>query len=118
MSIDEIENRILAEAKAEEEKIKAEAETAVRQMESVHTSRLESLKQELAERARKKAEGLQRSILVPARQNARRGILEAKQNILDQLYLEIKKRKNLPELEIKRVRENTEVRAAQILFEE
>lgn len=116
MSIEEIEKRILAEAAAEEEKIRVEAEKTIQQLECVHKDRMEKLKLDLAESARKKAEAVKRAILVPARQKAKRELLEAKKKILDQIYLEIKEQKKLPDIEINKIREDTEVRAAQILF--
>ena len=116
MSIQEIENRIIAEAEAEASKIKREAEAKIQQLESVHAQKKEEVKNELMQEAQRKAEEVKKSYLIPARLKARKALLEEKQKILGEIYSEIKKEKKLSAAEISIIREGTEVKAAHILF--
>ena len=117
MSIQEIERRIIAEAEAEASKIKREAEVKIQQLERGHAQKKEEVKNELMREAQRKAEEVKKSYLIPARLKARKALLEEKQKILGEIYNEIKNEKKLSAAEISRIREETEVKAAHILFE-
>lgn len=116
MSIQEIEKRIIKEAEAEASKIKKEAEEKIRQLEKVHAQKKEEIRAGLMRKAQRKAEELKKSYLVPARLKARKDLLEEKQRILSNIYNEIKKEKRLSAAEIGKVREESEIKAAHILF--
>jgi vacuolar-type H+-ATPase subunit E/Vma4 len=118
MSIWEIEKRIMEKAAAEAENMKAECEHSVEQLEKVHAEKKEEVKSEILEGAKRKAEVAERSHLVPARLAARKALLEEKQKVLSGIYKEIKKGKKLSPAEMGRIREQTEVKAAGILFGE
>ncbi|KPJ66424.1 hypothetical protein AMJ44_08405 [candidate division WOR-1 bacterium DG_54_3] len=117
MSIQEIEKRIMAEAAAEASKIKKEAETKIQQLERMHAQKKEEVKNALMREAQRKAEEVKKSYLIPARLKARKVLLEEKQRILGAIYNEIKKERKLSAAEISKIREETEVKAAHILFE-
>jgi vacuolar-type H+-ATPase subunit E/Vma4 len=116
MSILEIEKRIIEEAEAEASRIKAEAEARIREHNQLHARKLEEVRSEITREAERRAEEARRSHLVPARLKARRDVLEEKQTILSKIYAEIKKAKKLSPAEAKKLREETEVKAANILF--
>jgi V/A-type H+-transporting ATPase subunit E len=116
MSIQEIEKRIVQEAEAEAAKIKKEAEEKLRQLEKVHAHKKEEVRARLMREAQHKAEELKKSYLVPARLKARKALLEEKQKILGRIYHEIKREKKLSAAEISKIREESEVKAAHILF--
>jgi V/A-type H+-transporting ATPase subunit E len=116
MSIQEIEKRITEDAQAEASKILKEAEADLRQFEKAHSQKKEEVRAEILRESRSKAEDAKRAHLVPARLKARKAVLEEKQKILKEIYAEIQKEKNLSAAEIAKVREETEVAAANILF--
>ena len=116
MPIQEIENRIIAGAETEASKIKKEAEAKIQQLERMHAQKKEEVKNELMRKAQRKAEEVKKSYLIPARLKARKALLEEKQKILGKIYNEIKKEKKLSAAEISKIREETEVKAAHILF--
>lgn len=118
MSIVEIEQRINEQAAAEAGKIKAESERVITELVKMHNLKKEEDRIELLEEARRRAEEVKRSHLVPARLKAKKGLLEEKQKIISGIYREIKKEKKLSESEVARLRDETEVKAAAILFEE
>ena len=116
MSILEIEKRIIEDAEAEASRIKSEAEQSARQLEKVHAQKKDVLRRELMEDAQRRAEELKRSYLVPAKLNSRKAVLEEKQKILEKIYSEIKRAKKFSDAEIKKLREESEIKAANILF--
>lgn len=116
MSIQEIEKRIIEEAKDEASKIIKEAEGSLHQLKKVHEQKKTELKAEIMKEAKRKATEVKRSYLVPARLKAKKTLLEEKQKILGKIYSEIKKEKKLSTAEINKIREETEVKAANILF--
>ncbi len=116
MSIQEIEKRIIAEAETEAVKIKKEAEASIHQLEKAHTAKKNEIEAEMTKAAQLKAEAVKRSILVPARLKAKKVLLEAKQNILAAIYKDIQKTKQLSKAEINKLREDSEVKAAGIIF--
>jgi len=116
MTIREIEKRIIEEAESQSAKIQAEAETSIQQLEKVHAKKKETLKNQILQDSKHKAEALSRSYLVPARLTSKKSILEEKQRILDQIYGEIQKEKKLSKAEINKLREDTEIKAAALLF--
>ena len=116
MSIQEIEKRIIKEAEAEASKIKKEAEEKIRQLEKVHAQKKEEVRTRLMREAQRKAEEVKKSYLVPARLKARKNLLEEKQRILSNIYNEIKREKRLSAAEIGKVREESEIKAAHVLF--
>lgn len=118
MSIEEIEKRIIAEAEAEASKIRKEAEAKIEQLKVVHAKQKEEIKAEIMREANRKAEEIKRLYLVPARLKAKKAALEEKQKILGEIYREIQKEKKLSAAEISKIREETEVKAAEILFGE
>jgi len=116
MSIQEIEKSILKEAKDEASKIIKEAEISIQQLKKVHEQKKAELKAEIMKEAARKAAEVKRSYLVPARLKAKKGLLEEKQKTLGKIYSEIKKEKKLSTAEANKIREETEVKAANILF--
>lgn len=116
MSIQEIEKRITEDAEAEASKIKNEAESDLQRFEKAHAQTKEEAREEIMRESRQKAEDAKRSLLVPARLKARKAILEEKQNILKEIYAEIQKEKDLSAAEMAKIREETEIAAANILF--
>ena len=116
MSIQEIEKSILEEAEAQASKIKHEAEVKTQQLEKVEAQKKEKVKAEMLREAQRKTEEVKRSYLVPARLKAQKKLLEEKQKILGGIYEEIKKEKKLSAAEISKIREETEVKAAHLLF--
>lgn len=118
MSIQEIEKRILQEAEAEAAKVRKEGKAEIQKLAKFHTEKAQEVKAGLAEEARLKAEEIKRSYLVPARLKARKSVLEEKQKILKGIYDDIQKEKKLSVAELAKLREDSEVKAAQILFGE
>ena len=116
MSIAEIEKSILEEAQAGAAKIKVETDEHLAQLEIFYLQKKETLRKAILTSAQRNAEEIKRSYLIPARLEDKRLRLETKQTILQQLYAEIGKEKNLSSLELSRLREETEIKAAQILF--
>ena len=118
MSIREIEKRIIEEANAEASSIDEEAQRSRRQLEKVNEQKQKELRQAILEEGQRKADEIKRSHLVPARLKARKAVLEEKQKLLAMIYDEVKKQRKLSGAEIKKVREETEVKAAGLLFGE
>lgn len=118
MSILEIEKKILEDAQEEAARIKKEAQGSIQRLEKTHADKRVGLKGVSTRQSRNRAEDVKRSIIVPARIEARKALLEAKQKILGKIYTEIKKEKKLSAAELAKVREETEVQAARILFHE
>ncbi len=116
MSITEIEKSILEEARAEASRIKLEAGNDVRQLEKFHAEKKKEVKSTILKEAQRRAEEVKRSYIVPARLKAKKAVLEEKQRILGQVYEEIRKSRKLSEAEIVKLREETEVKAAAVLF--
>ncbi|MEE8637459.1 MAG: hypothetical protein V3T21_00245 [Candidatus Margulisiibacteriota bacterium] len=116
MSIQEIEKRIIKEAEAEASKIKKDAQEKIQQLEKVHAQKKEEIRAGLTREAQHKAEEVKKSYLVPARLKARKALLEEKQKILGKIYNEIKREKKLSAAEIGKIREESEIKAAHILF--
>ncbi|MDD5383158.1 MAG: hypothetical protein PHH60_05850 [Candidatus Margulisbacteria bacterium] len=118
MSLLEIEKKIIAEAEAEAAKVKQEAAERIKHLEITHNQKKEALKTEIEKEILLRTEEVKRSYLVPARLKAKKALLEAKQSILSALYSEIQKERKLSTAEINRLREETEVKVAGLLFGE
>jgi vacuolar-type H+-ATPase subunit E/Vma4 len=116
MGLSEIEKKIIAEVSAEADKIKTEAEKEISRQRKMHLGRMEEMKKELTAAALKKAGEVANSILVPARLGAKIMILEEKQAIMSKAYEGLKKEKALSDIEIQKIREESEVNASRILF--
>lgn len=116
MSIQEIEKRIIEEAQSEASHIKKEAEREIEKLEKFHIQEKEEIRTNILQEAKRRAEEIKRSYLIPARMTARKAMLEEKQKILEGIYSEIQKEKKLPAAEIAKVREDTEVKIAKILY--
>ncbi|MBU1026656.1 MAG: hypothetical protein KKA31_02885 [Candidatus Margulisbacteria bacterium] len=116
MSIQEIEKRIIAEAEVEAAKIKKETGASIHQLEKAQAARNKDIEAEMNKTTQLKAEEIKRSILVPARLKAKRVMLKAKQDVLSEIYKDIQKAKKLSAAELNKLREDSEVRAAEILF--
>ena len=116
MSIVEIENKIIEEAQAQAQKIKADCDQQIAQLENEHAQKKAKLKTKLLEKTKRLEEDAIRAQLVPARLKARREKLLEKQKFLTGIYNQIKQKENLSEAETTRLRESTEVAAAQVLF--
>jgi V/A-type H+-transporting ATPase subunit E len=118
MSIHEIEKKILEDAQEEAARINKESQAAIQRLDKTHAEKRVELKSASARQSNNHAEDIKRSIIVPARLEARKALLEAKQKILGKIYAEVKKEKKLSEAELAKIREETEVQAAQVLFHE
>ncbi|MFC1571504.1 hypothetical protein ACFL31_03030 [Candidatus Margulisiibacteriota bacterium] len=116
MSLKEIENRIIREAAEEASRIEAQAEAQAQGMEKSHRAKIEAMKAERQKAARQKAEEAKKSIVVPARLNAKKALLEEKQRILNEIYSGIQKENNLSDAELAKLREASEVTAAKVLY--
>lgn len=116
MSIKEIENRIIKEAETGASKINDTSEKNLQQIEKVHSRNKSELAAKIMRDATLKAEETKRSYLVPARLKAKKAILEEKQRILGQIYTDVQREKKLSNPEISKLREESEVLAAKILF--
>jgi V/A-type H+-transporting ATPase subunit E len=116
MAIAEIEKSITQEARTEASRIKLEAENSIRQLEKFHAEKKEEVKSAVLKEARRRAEEVKRSHIVPARLKAKKALLEEKQRILGKIYTEVKKSKKLSDAGISKLREETEVKAAAKLF--
>ena len=108
MSLIEIEKRILAEAQVEARKIHEESEHSMKILDAAHYRKIEELRAQILKDAKRRAEEMKTSILVPARLKHKKAVLLEKQKIMNELY------RGRPE----QVREETEIRAARILFGE
>lgn len=117
MSIKEIEQKIIEQAEAEAKKIEQENNSAIKELEKTHAQKKAALAEENKLESEQKAAAVKRAVLVPARLKAKKELLEAKQSIVAQIYSEAKKSKGLTEAEANKLREETEVKTAQILFE-
>ena len=116
MSIQEIEKRIIEEAESQALKIKRECEKKIQELEEINQRETEETKAKILEESLQKAQDVKRAHLVPARLKARKAVLEEKQRFLSDIYNEIQREKKLSAAEIKKIREETEVNASQILF--
>lgn len=117
MSIKEIEKRIIQEAEAEAAKINKQVEQQIKQLDQVNTRKQQEVKAQIRQKAEQKAAEAAKAIVVPARLEARKTILEEKQKAFSGIYQEVRKEKKLSAAEIDKIREQTEVKAAKILFE-
>ncbi|OGC25024.1 hypothetical protein A2291_01755 [candidate division WOR-1 bacterium RIFOXYB2_FULL_42_35] len=116
MSINEIEQKILEQAKAEAKKIEQENSAAIKVLEAAQTQKTAVLKQQAKLAAEQKIAAVKMAVLVPARLKAKKNILEEKQAIITRIYAEMGTEKNLTKPEINRLREETEIAVAQVLF--
>lgn len=99
MGINEIEKKILEEAEQEAFNIKKEAKAKALQIAKEFKSKAEAQYKDIVNNAKIKAEGLKKSILVPARLEARKNILKAKHELLDQVFHGISSKKREENLE-------------------
>lgn len=116
MSIKEIEKRIIEEANAAAAALKKEGDENLAQLGKVQAEQKAELKAGIIEAARRKAEEVKRALVVPARMAAKNALLEEKQKILGSIYKEIKREKKLSGAELVKLREDSEVKAAKILY--
>ncbi|MBI4896646.1 MAG: hypothetical protein HY832_03820, partial [Candidatus Aenigmarchaeota archaeon] len=100
------------------QKINASAEQEMQNLKQVHASKVAEIQSRHAAETQNKAEELKRSFLVPARLQAKKALLEEKQNIITKIYAEIQKEHKLSNAETARIREESEVKITQILFGE
>lgn len=117
MGIKEIEEKLLEEAQAKAGEIESRAQTELEKLKTIHEEQKQNTKDKILNAARLQAESIQRGILAPARIEAKKALLEAKQRIIGGIYEEIRKEKKLSPAELGNLRERTEIKAAQILFE-
>ena len=99
MGIKEIEQKILEEAEKEAQKIKADADAKASEIADAAKVRAEAAYQDIISKAKVKAEGLKKSILVPARLEARKNILSAKHEILNEAFAGFSHKKREENLE-------------------
>ncbi|MEA3493378.1 MAG: hypothetical protein U9R38_03205 [Candidatus Margulisiibacteriota bacterium] len=116
MSIKEIEKRIIEEASAEAAALRKEHDENLAQLEKMQARQSAELKAGIIEEAKRKAEEKKRALIVPARLSAKKALLEEKQKILGSIYKEIKKEKEISGAELVKLREDSEVKAAKILY--
>ncbi|MFH1684036.1 MAG: hypothetical protein ABIA67_04055 [Candidatus Margulisiibacteriota bacterium] len=117
MSIHEIEKKIVEDALAAAAKTNKESQEAIRRLDKTHAEKKAEIKTASARQSNNHAEDVARSIVVPARLEARKALLEEKQTILGKIYSVVKKEKKLSTAELAKVREETEVQAARVLFQ-
>jgi vacuolar-type H+-ATPase subunit E/Vma4 len=118
MSILEIEKRIIEEAEAEAARLRKGSEAKIRDLGKLHAQKLAEVREQSLRQAQRQAAAVKRSQVVPARLTARKALLAEKQKILSKIYAEIKKVKKLSDAEVGKLREDSEVKAASILFGE
>lgn len=118
MGIKEIEEKLLAEAQAKAGEIENASGAELEKLKKSREEQNRGTREKMLDAARMQAESVKRSILVPARIKAKKALLEAKQKILGGIYAEIGKEKYLTPAELEALREKTEIKAAQILFED
>jgi V/A-type H+/Na+-transporting ATPase subunit E len=116
MSIQDIEKKIVEEAEAEAAGIKKERDQRIEMLDNVHSGDKKELVKKLLGKAKQKAEDKKRSILVPARLTAKKELLKAKQEIIASLYQEVKKEKKLSDIDLSKLREESEIKVAEILY--
>lgn len=86
MGIAEIQKQILEEAGAEAEKIRQKTEAEVKIIEEQGRQAAKGKKAEILAQARRLAEEKTRSILTPARLQAKKMVLEEKHRLLDEVF--------------------------------
>jgi len=106
MGIAEIENRIVAEARAEAEIIKKSADQEVAGVEAETGTKIELLRRQVLEEAKNIAEAEKKAILVPARLAAKKRLLEEKHKLLKEVFAGLP-----PE-----TRENKEIEVVKFLY--
>lgn len=116
MSIQDIAKKILEQAQAEADKITKDSQASLAQLNKVQDQEVAEVKAQAKQATEQKVAEARRAILVPARLAAKKAILEAKQKILGSLYKEIKKEKKLSLADLDKLREQSEVKAAAVLF--
>ena len=94
MTIKNIEDKIIEEAQAEALEIKKRAQAEASEISKQYSDKSKKEYDQLIKQAHKKADALKKSILVPARLDAKKELLKAKHEILDQLFqgVDLKKR--------------------------
>ncbi len=116
MAIQDIENKIIEEANKRAAEIEAENKKEMEKLNKFHQKEKQALQDKILREAERKAQNAQRSILVPARMTASKTILEEKQKIISQVYDQVQKEKKLAKADLEKLRELTEIKAAQILY--
>jgi len=116
VSIQEIEKRISQEAETQAAQISKDTTEQIKQLDQVNARKKQDVKAHIRQEAEQKAEEATKAIVVPARLKAKKAILEEKQKVFSSIYQEVQKEKKLSAAEIDKVREDTEVKAAKILF--
>jgi len=106
MSIKDIENKIKQDTKAEADKIIAEAKNQAAQIIKEAQNKAAKEKEIILLNGKKEAEIIKRSLITPAKLEAKKKILEEKHNILNQVF----KGKS------KETREKKEIEVAKVLF--
>lgn len=106
MGFADIEKKILDSAQAEAQRILKEAKAQAAELLSQGKLNAQNRYDELIKEAHKKAEDLKRSLLTPARLEAKKELLSAKQEILDTVF------KGIPQ----KIREEKEIGVAEILY--
>ena len=106
MGIAEIEKEILKEAEAEADKIRRQAKGEASRIEAEAHHKANQLRQKMLAEAELKAEEVKTSILVPARLESKKKLLEEKHRLLESVFA------GLPE----KVREEREAEVIKILY--
>ena len=86
MGIQDIENKILEDAQAEALKIKKSAEEQASLISQEFVNKAEEEYQNILKKAKLKAGALQKSIIVPARLEAKNSILAEKHKLVDEVF--------------------------------
>lgn len=107
MGLEEIEKKIIGEAQAVAQKIKAQAEEEVSKIIAAGQKEAEIVRQNILKEAQKKAQEIKNAIIIPARLSAKRKILEEKHKILNEVFAD------LPD----EIRTEKEVEVAKFLYE-
>ncbi len=116
MSIQDIAKKILEQAQAEADKITKDSQASLAQLNKIQDQKVAELTAKTKRETEQKVAEARRAIMVPARLSAKKAVLEAKQKILGSLYKEIKKDKKLSQADLDKLREQSEVKAAAVLF--
>ena len=106
MGFADIEKKILDSAQAEAQKILKEAQAQAAEILSQGKLNAQNRYDELVKEAHKKADDIKRSLLIPARLEAKKELLSVKQEIMDEVF------KGIPQ----KIREEKEIEVAEILY--
>jgi len=123
MGIEDIEKKILDEAREESSRIRAEGQRKLSGFQKETLARAEALRAQILEEGKLKAEEKKRSILIPARLEAKKAILNQKRKFIDQVFEEVLK-EEIVKIDYsldafkRRIKEDLESQITEILFGE